>query len=247
MRILYTLPASDRSDINSFGNSEKIISYRKLIPKLAKDPDNQIDQKWVVKSRIFDQFIHDWDRHDDQWRWAGFKQKDGRTLYRPIPRDRDQTFYASRGFFPWLISRNFGNRQAKTFKYSLKDVEGQAYNSKWFDRYFMNELSREDWISAAQTLQEKFTDEVIETAVAQWPQSIQDINGEEVISKLKSRRHELQRYAEKQYAYQAKMVDVRGTNKRDLFEIERRDNGVTEVRVFHVNKKREKKKQIFHP
>jgi len=239
-------PAGDRSDINSFGNSEDIISYRKLIPKLAKDPDNQIDQKWVVKSRIFDQFIHDWDRHDDQWRWAGFKQEDGTKLYRPIPRDRDQTFYASRGFFPWLITRNFGNRRAKTFKKSLKDVKGQAYNSKWFDRYFMNELSREDWISAARTLQEKFTDEVIETAVAQWPQSIQDINGEEIITKLKSRRHELLRYAEKQYAYQAKMVDVRGTNKRDLFEIERRDNGITEVRVFHVNKKREKKKQIYH-
>jgi len=138
-------PAGDRSDINSFGNSENIISYRKLIPKLNKTPDNRVDQKWVVKCRIFDQFIHDWDRHDDQWRWAGFKQEDGTTLYRPIPRDRDQSFYASRGFLPWLISRNFANRQTKTFKGSLKDVVGQAFNSKWFDRYFMNELSREDW------------------------------------------------------------------------------------------------------
>jgi len=239
-------PAGDRSDINSFGNSEDIISYRKLIPKLNKSPDNQVDQKWVVKCRIFDQFIHDWDRHDDQWRWAGFKQADGTNLYRPIPRDRDQSFYASRGFFPWLISRNFANRSTKTFKGSLKDVVGQAYNSKWFDRYFMNELSREDWIEAAKKLQEKLTDEVIEAAVAQWPQSIQDINGEEVMRKLKSRRQELTRYAETLYEYQAKRVDVRGTNKRDLFEVERRENGITEVRVFYVNKEREKKKQIYH-
>jgi len=239
-------PAGDRSDINSFGNSEDIISYRKLIPKLTKDPDNQVDQKWVVKSRIFDMFIHDWDRHDDQWRWAGFDQEDGTTLYRPIPRDRDQSFYASRGVLPWLISRNFANRSTKTFKAHLKDPVGQTFNGKWFDRYFMNELSREDWLEAARTLQERLTDEVIEAAVTDWPASIQEINGEEVIFKLKSRRNELHEYAEKLYEYQARTVDVRGTNKRELFEIERREDGSTEVRVFHVNKKREKKAQTYH-
>lgn len=239
-------PAGDRSDINSFGNSKDVISYRKLIPKLNKDPDNRVDQKWVVKSRVFDQFIHDWDRHDDQWRWAGFKQDDGTTLYRPIPRDRDQSFYASRGIFPWLMSRNFALRQTKTFRGRIKDVIGQSYNSKWFDRYFMNELSREDWLEAARTHQKNFTDEVIEAAVARWPESIQKVNGEEVINNLKSRRNELHLYAEKLYEYQAKMVDVRGTNKRELFEVERRDNGITEVRVFQVNKKREKKGEIYH-
>ncbi len=239
-------PAGDRSDINSFGNSEDIISYRKLIPKLNKDPDNRIDQKWVVKCRIFDMFIHDWDRHDDQWRWAKFKQKDGTNLYRPIPRDRDQTFYASRGLIPWLASRNFANRQTKTFKAHLKDPIGQTFNGKWFDRYFMNELSREDWLEAARTLQEKLTDEVIESAVADWPASIQEINGEEVISKLKSRRNELHKYAEQLYEYQARTVDVRGTNKRDLFEIERREDGSTEVRVFHINKKHVKKAETYH-
>jgi len=239
-------PAKDRSDIKSFGNSEDIISYRKLIPKLNKNPDNRVDQKWVVKSRLFDIFIHDWDRHDDQWRWAAFEQEDGTTLYRPIPRDRDQAFFASRGFIPWLMSRNFANRQTKTFKANLKDVVGQTYNGKWFDRYFMNELSREDWLEAAAMLQKNLTDEVIEAAVAQWPASIREINGTEIITKLKSRRNELLQYAEKLYEYQAKTVDVRGTNKRDLFEVNRREDGSTEVRVFHVNKKREKKAQIYY-
>ncbi len=239
-------PAGDRTDINSFGNSKNVISYRKLIPKLDKNSDSRVDQKWVVKSRVFDQFIHDWDRHDDQWRWAGFKQADGTTLYRPIPRDRDQSFYASRGFFPWIMGRNFALRQTKTFRSSIKDVIGQSYNSKWFDRYFMNELSREDWLNAARMHQKNLTDEVIEAAVGRWPESIQKVNGEEVKKNLKSRRNELHKYAEKLYEYQAKMVDVRGTNKRELFEVERRENGITEVRVFSVNKKREKKSEIYH-
>ena len=41
--------------------------------------------------RLFDMLLGDWDRHQDQWRWAAFKE-DGVTTYRPVPRDRDQAF-----------------------------------------------------------------------------------------------------------------------------------------------------------
>lgn len=239
-------PDNDRSDIASFGNSKEIIGYKKLIPKLTKSPKHQVDQQWVLKSRIFDQFVHDWDRHDDQWRWASFEQEDGTTLYRPIPRDRDQTFYASRGLIPWIVSRNFVNRQTKTFKASLKDPIGQSWNSKWFNRYFLNEMSRQDWLAAARKLQENLTDEIIESAFEQWPKPIQDINAEEFIAKLKNRRDELHKYAEKLYEYQARSVDIRGTDKRELFEVERRPEGITEVWVYHVNKEREKKALTYH-
>ena len=35
--------------------------------------------------------IGDWDRHQDQWRWIEFKEN-GKKVYRPMPRDRDQAF-----------------------------------------------------------------------------------------------------------------------------------------------------------
>ena len=41
---------------------------------------------------LFDLIIGDWDRHEDQWRWA--EQEDGKDeIYEPIARDRDQTFF----------------------------------------------------------------------------------------------------------------------------------------------------------
>jgi hypothetical protein len=35
--------------------------------------------------------IGDWDRHDDQWRWAAFDEGK-HTVFKAIPRDRDQAF-----------------------------------------------------------------------------------------------------------------------------------------------------------
>ena len=63
-----------------------------------------VDQKWTLRSRMFDLLIHDWDRHDDQWRWARFdlageSEKDKHRIYRPIPRDRDQAFSKYDGAF----------------------------------------------------------------------------------------------------------------------------------------------------
>ena len=56
------------------------------------------DQDQVLRSRLFDIWIGDWDRHDDQWRWASFKDKNGFTYYQPIPRDRDQIFFLVRWY-----------------------------------------------------------------------------------------------------------------------------------------------------
>jgi hypothetical protein len=40
--------------------------------------------------------IGDWDRHEDQWRWAPEKTEKGKK-YLAVPRDRDQVFYSSDG------------------------------------------------------------------------------------------------------------------------------------------------------
>jgi hypothetical protein len=87
-------PAGDRSDMASFGNSKNIVNTLKTIKKTQKEHDHVVDQEAVLRARIFDILINDWDRHDDQWRWATFKEND-KTVYRPIPRDRDQVYFVS--------------------------------------------------------------------------------------------------------------------------------------------------------
>ena len=85
-------PDDDRSDVYSFGRSKNIISTRKLLEKVYEDNDDYVDQWAMLRARMFDMWVGDWDRHEDQWRWASFKQ--GKTtMYRPVPRDRDYVFF----------------------------------------------------------------------------------------------------------------------------------------------------------
>ena len=85
-------PVGNRNDVESFSRSEKIVNTELVINKTQGEQDHQVDQLAVVRARLFDMLINDWDRHDDQWSWATFK-KDKKTIYRPIPKDRDQVFF----------------------------------------------------------------------------------------------------------------------------------------------------------
>ncbi len=82
---------SGHGDKASFGFSNEMISTDDLLNKLIGDEDFVLDEQAYIRVRLFDMLIGDWDRHEDQWRWASFKEKK-KTIYRPVPRDRDQAF-----------------------------------------------------------------------------------------------------------------------------------------------------------
>ncbi|MEM6523855.1 MAG: metallophosphoesterase [Bacteroidota bacterium] len=237
-------PAKDWSDASFFGNSEKIVNTAKVLEKLAKDNDNTVDQEWVLKSRLFDLVIGDWDRHDDQWRWASFETKKGK-MYRPIPRDRDQAFFVNTGFFPSLWSRKWGLPKFEGFDDEVRWPSGLMFNARYFDRSFLTGLSREEWIKATEELQAGLTDEVIESAIKQWPKEIYDLHGDDIIRKLKSRRDKLREYAIDHYEFLAKTVSVLGSNKREHFKATREVNGNVRVVVKKVSKDGKKKNILF--
>jgi len=229
-------PAKNRSDVSSFGFSKEIISYRDLLKEKQKDNDVKIDQKWVLRSRLFDMFINDWDRHDDQWRWAKFKI-DGEEIYRPIPRDRDQAFYKFEGFLPWLASRNFAIPKFQSFSEETKNIEGWNFNARYFDRYFLTELTEEDWQREIKFLQTQLTDEVIEQAFDAWPNEIQTLNAADIISILKARRDNLNTMGMKHYRFLTQDVNIVGSDKKELFVINGLGDGKTEVKMFKKNRK----------
>ena len=239
-------PAGNRDDINSFGNSEKIVNTAKVIDKTQDDQDHMVDQEAVLQARLFDILINDWDRHDDQWRWATF-DKGKKTIYKPIPRDRDQVYFVNEGPIMWLITRNWALRKFQGFDYDIKDVRGLGFNARYFDRSFLTKPDLNDWISMTKNLQGNMTDEVIHKAIKELPENIYALSGEEIESKLRSRRDILEKNAREYYLFLAKRVDVVGTDERELFEVKRRENGTTDVDVFALSKKKGRKQEkLYH-
>ena len=231
-------PGGNTSVHEDFDRPEKTVNTIKLLQLLTKGHEHQVDQEFVLKSRLFDLWIGDWDRHEDQWRWAAF-EKEGYTLYRPIPRDRDQVFFNNDGLMDYLASRPFFNPQLRRFDHDIDYLPGLIYNARNFDRSFLHQLRKEDFIEAAKTLQMNLTDEVIDEAFRSWPFEIEQMNAEEIKSKLRSRKAKLTEYAATFYDHINKEVTVVGTHSKDIFELKFLPDNQIDLVVYHKEKNRE--------
>ncbi len=227
--LLEQRPSGDWHNAPQFGCSKDIISYNDLLEKLREKKSQFVDQEWVLKSRLFDLLIHDWDRHDDQWRWASFEIGDS-TLYRPIPRDRDQAFYKFEGLIPWYVS-TFLIKKFKTMKGDVRDVKNLSFNARYFDRYFLNELEWSDWERLVEELQSKMTDSVIDSCLISLPPEVVDLN-KEIPVLLKQRRGNLLKISRKLYKFISKEVEITGTDNDEVFVIQRLKNGNVNVKYF---------------
>ena len=229
-------PDEDWSEASYFGNSRNIMSTRKVLEKLTDDNDNRVDEKFVLRNRLFDLIIGDWDRHDDQWRWATVKEKGG-DVYRPIPRDRDQTFFVNEGALAKIWSRRWALPKFEGFDERINWPSGLSFNARHFDRSFLTELAKETWIKVAEDIRKDLTDEVIESSIRQWPREIFDLHGEDIIRKLKVRRNNIVASAVEHYQFLAREVDVTGSDKTEAFDVVRFPNGDVHVTVYKISKK----------
>ena len=237
-------PTGDHKDEETIVESKKIISYSKMINKIQSSPDHRIRQDQVLRSRLFDILLGDWDRHDDQWRWASFtetkegqKKGDKMTYYEPIPRDRDQVFYKFEGLGPSIAKFVIAEtKKQQSFKPRINNVKYLGFQSRHFDRSFMNGLSESDWIAMAEELKSLITDEVIDEAIERLPLKIRDLNKDFYKKSLMTRRNDLPEYASDYYRHLSKYVDVVGTDEKELFEVTRREDNTVQISLFRLKK-----------
>ena len=234
-------PAGDRANPN-FGYPANIVNSEKLFQKLSSDPDHRVDQHAFLKARLFDMWIGDWDRHEDQWLWAAFTN-DGLTLYKPIPRDRDQAFTKMDGVIPTITTRKWAIRQTQHFDYKIRDINGLNMAGYYLDKRFTNQLTLDEWLETAANLQKSLTDDAIESAFKAMPNAIFTISGPSIISKLKKRRDDLKEYATRYYKFLAEEVYITGTEAKEIFDIRRLNNDSTLVTVYKP--KKNGKQEIF--
>ncbi len=240
--IVEAKPDENLSDFKSFGNVKKAVSTEKMYEQIRKDNDNEVDQPMFLKARLFDILIGDWDRHEDQWRWAEFK-KDKGTLYRPIPRDRDQAFTKFDGFIPRLISK-FILHDIQSFELKIKDPALLSIAARNLDRNLLNKLSRKDWEKISVEIQTALSDEVIENAVHKMPSEVYAISGKEISDKLKSRRNQLLEVTNQYYSVLAKEVRVAGSDKKEFFKIVRSDE-TTLLSIYKIDKDNKIDNEIY--
>lgn len=227
-------PDVDEDVEREFEGADKIKSTLKLFERLAEKRKEKVDANEYLKARLIDIFLGDWDRHTDQWKWARFDEGD-KSVWKPIPRDRDQVFAKWDGLGPRIAA--YLVPQFVHFDYDYPQIEDITWSGRFIDRRFLTEITEQSWDSVTADIVAKLTDEVIEDAVSVLPKEQYQIVSEEIVSKLKSRRDLLTEYSKEYYELINEVVDIYGTNKDDVLEIKRIDDSKVYVHLYDLKKK----------
>ncbi len=203
----------------------EIIDHLEMYRRLQAGGD-QADVQALLRARLVDIFMGDWDRHRKQWRWARFP---GSPLWVPIPEDRDQAFSRYEGLVLDLGRRRDPRLQKLGARYA--GIAGLATNGREQDRQLLSGLTRDDFRRTATTLRAELTDGVIDRAVRQTPAEWQEIDGARLAADLKTRRDALVEIADRFYAHLAERADVYLTDRPELVDAKRLEGGDLELTV----------------
>lgn len=162
--------------------------------ELEQENENfTVDTSNLIRARLFDLLIGDWDRHAKNWGWI-ITETDGKMLATVMACDRDNVFYGIGGVIPSIINRPFIQPLLRPFKKRIDYMPGMI---KPFDAHFLYGVPEELFLQEAAYLQENLTDEVIDNAIKNWPVELQELDGERIAKKIKARREKLKKYAHK--------------------------------------------------
>ncbi len=198
----------------ALAGAAEILTSPELDTRRGSAPSPRVDARAFLKVRLLDLLMGDWFQERRQWIWA---RAPGDSLYVPVPVNRYQAFTKLDGFFPslaWHVVPSL-----VSFRDEYPRVIGLHLSAWEMDRWILPELSRSTWDSLTADLTSRLTDEVIENAVRRLPPAMFQVDGPELIRKLKQRRDLLPEAASEFYELLAREVDVHGSDLADQARI----------------------------
>ncbi|WP_375436047.1 hypothetical protein [uncultured Hymenobacter sp.] len=232
-------PEGDQHNVASFGNSSRVVSSRHVFTNLLANPQCRVEARHYLRARLFDMWLGDWSRREDQWRWASFPTTGEGVRYRPIPRDRDHAFFKfNDGLLTHVIGWVKSNYQTFEKDIGLTNVAGLNRAAEPMDKSLLVYLTRQDFKQIADSMQLQLSDPVIKEALSVWPKEVYALAGQEFDEKLRSRRNQLPLVADKFYKLLAGNVEIPGTNAPERFVVEVPGPEQVQVSVYQMGSSR---------
>jgi hypothetical protein len=215
-----------------------------VLAKLKDDNDNSVDQLALLKIRILDMFVMDLDRHEGQWTWTTADNDGKGKTFLPIAKDRDQAFYTNQGVIPGIAKWPWLVPQLEGLKAKSKNINRFNFAARNFDRFFLNELTEQQWKETAEKFKSQMTDAVLEDAINQQPKEIRNMSGDKILAILKERRNYIVDEVMQYYRFLTETVSITGSDKKELFELNN-SNGSSTLTVYKINKEGEQSTKMY--
>lgn len=201
---------------------KSVLSSTKAFAAVFAAPTTRIDQPALLRARLLDGWLGDWDRHPGQWSWALLPTtKAGAATLLPLPKDRDMVFYRlDDGLLGWLVAR-LALRHWVTFGPRYKNTSGLMSSGHYLDQRALNELSRAQFRATAAAMQKRLPDTLIARAVRRLPPAAFALEGPRTIAALQARREALPALADDFYRQLARRPRLGGSAQAERFTIHR--------------------------
>ncbi|RYY90852.1 MAG: hypothetical protein EOO15_00885 [Chitinophagaceae bacterium] len=215
-----------------------------VVRRLQQGAGTRIDESVLLRSRLLDNFVMNFERQEQQWRWL--VQTDSfRSTYVPFATDQSQAFYVNEGFFPRLIRKPRYIPEIQGFRPKAFNIKTFNRSARNFDYYFLNRLSEDQWKEAIATFLHRMTDSVLEASLRQQPEPVRGYQASRILQTLKERKGIFERDMLTYYRFLARKVDVRGTDGRERFEVMRAADGTLHVKVVALDSSGQLLEQLY--
>ncbi len=227
-----TLSQMEASNPSGFGVPEngevKTFDTEEMVAMLQKSNKIGVDQLEILRARLLDNFVMDFDRHEHQWKWmkTGSEKEN---LFIVVPKDHDQVFFTNQGVLPAIAKGSIPEIQGfKAKAHNQVTFNRAAIN---FDNYFLNGLNENQWRKTIEQFLGAMTDSLIESAMHEQPTEIQNYAAIKIANKLKTRKKHFMNGMMNYYYHLSKVVSVVGSNEAEEFEIHTDDKGSVLVSI----------------
>ncbi|WP_233131685.1 metallophosphoesterase [Robiginitalea sediminis] len=238
-------PSEGHERLASFGFARDIESTADMLERLRRDEKYSVDTEAYLRARLFDMLIGDWDRHQDQWRWAEFEEGDS-VVYRPIPRDRDQVFsIMGDGWLGAFLTRAIpAVKKMEGFGPEVRNVRTFNTNPFPLDMALLGSSTREQWQRQAALICSRVSPELVARSFEGLPAEVRESTTAAVTGILMTRLDRLEETALRYYNTLQQYIVVQGTDKDDWFVLEGAASGGVRLTAYR-NIGGEKQKPFF--
>lgn len=216
-------------DINLRSN---LYTTEDFLDSLQVSKNYMADQNLYIRERIFDMWIGDWNKTNENWEWQSHTVNDS-VIYTPIVIDRNHAFTKVDGvLFKQMLKMLSLDFICNYDSLILKDTKKINKLAFALDMAVAGRSDESVWIRQAQEIRKQMTDSLIDSAFTYLPEGVKHDEIELIKQKLKRRRLELEAVASQYYRLLQRTPVVAGTNQSDYFLIERQAPDRTILRIY---------------
>ena len=227
---------------NGSDGEKKTLNTLELVYELQQKNNIKIEQLSVLRARLLDNFVMDFDRHEEQWDWITTGNSG---IFYAVPKDRDQVFYKGDGILMKIFASKSFFPQLQGFRAKTKDVTTFNLTAQNLDRYFLNELTEADWSNEVDQFLSAMTDSVIEEALRRQPPETQKYAAGKIVQALKEKRKYFKDEMMRYYRFLSGTVSIVGSNKKDEFTIIQNADGSATVQRSELDSSEKKSRVLF--